>query len=274
VARFAARFAGRGFRVADETMALMRRMVDGGEVDALVPERVWAELEGGLTEPTPSRFVTVMRECGALARVMPELDRLFGVPQPPEHHPEIDTGIHTLMVMDVAACISDDPLVRFAALVHDLGKGETPPDELPRHVGHEKRGVPVIERLCERLRIPRRYRELAVATCLVHLRVTRIGGLRPAKVLETLETMDAFRRPERVQQVALACEADARGRKDRRDLPYPQRALMQRCFDAAAAVDSAAIAAGNDSGPAIGEAIRERRIEAIREVMRSTSSAG
>lgn len=277
VARFAARFAARGFRIADETVALMREMVASGEVDHLVPERVWAELERALGEATPSRFFEVLRACDALARVLPEVDALFGVPQPPKHHPEIDTGVHTLLALDAAASLTRDPRVRFATLVHDLGKGTTPRDQWPRHVGHEARGAELVRKLCERLRVPNEYRELAIVVARHHLLCHRMFELRPGTVLELLEALDAFRRPERVDLFATACEADARGRTGLEDNPYPQREALLRAHAAVRAVDTAAIAAAcaqeGLTGEAIGARIRERRIAALKEA-RSARAAG
>lgn len=270
VARFAARFAARGFRVADDTMVLMRRMVDAGEVDHLVPERVWAELDRALGEDTPSRFFEVLRTCGALARLFPELERLYGVPQPPKYHPEIDTGVHVMLVVDQAARLSTDTRVRFAALVHDLGKGTTPPAEWPRHVGHEVRSVSLIEKLCERFRVPNEYRELAFLVARHHGLCHRLFELRPSTVLELLESLDAFRRPERVESFALACEADARGRTGLETQPYPQRPQLLRALAAARAVDATAVAAqakeNGLAGEAIGARIREQRLRAVKEV--------
>jgi len=271
VARFAARFAPRGFRVVDETIALMRTMVASGEVDHLVSERVWTELERALGEDRPSRFFEMLRGCGAAAKLFPELDALHGVPQPPQHHPEIDTGVHVMLVVDMAARLSADTRVRFAALMHDIGKGTTPKDELPRHAGHEARGAAMIEKFCERLRAPNEYRDLAMLVARHHLLCHRLFELRPSTVLDLLESLDAFRRPERVEMFVLACEADARGRTGLEDNPYPQREQLLRAFDAARGVDSAAIAAAaisaEKTGEAIGERIREARIQAVRDAM-------
>ncbi len=278
VARFAARYAARGFRVAEETMALMRSMVAAGEVDHLVPERVWAELERALGEDTPSRFFEVLRACGAAAHLFPEVDALYGVPQPPEHHPEIDTGVHTMLVVDQAARLSRDTRVRFAALTHDLGKGTTPRAEWPRHIGHEARGAQLVDKLCARLRVPNEYRELAVAVARHHLLCHRIFELRPGTVLELLEALDAWRRPERVEMFAVACEADARGRTGLEDNPYPQRAELLRALHAARSVDTASIAAQAAAqglaGEAVGARIRERRIAAIKRNIDSPLPSG
>ncbi len=260
VARFAARF---GFSVAHETLALMRSLVEAGEMEELVAERVWAELERALGEQRPVRFFEVLRECGALARLLPELDNLFGVPQPPEKHPEIDTGVHTWMVLEQAARLSADARVRFAALLHDAGKALTPREEWPKHLGHEENGVALIQELCRRLRAPNEYRDLAVLAARFHRHCHRAAELRAATLLDTLEALDAFRRPERLEQFLLACEADARGRTGYEHQPYPQAEIFRRAFAAARAVDAAALAAGL-SGPAVAERLRRERIAAIR----------
>ena len=260
VARFAARF---GYAVAPETLALMQEIVAAGELEQLVAERVWAEIERALGERAPPRFFEVLRECGALARVLPELDALFGVPQPPEHHPEIDTGVHTLMVLAQATRLSPEVRVRFAALTHDLGKGATPPAEWPKHHGHEARSVELVRALAQRLRVPNEFRDLAVAVARYHGHCHRIAELRDATVLETLEALDAFRRPERLEGFVLACEADFRGRTGYEQRDYPQAGQWRAAFAAARAVDTATAIAGL-TGPAAGEAIRRARIEAIR----------
>jgi tRNA nucleotidyltransferase (CCA-adding enzyme) len=263
VARFAARFKSRGFRVADETVALMRRMVAAGEVDHLVAERVWTEFERALGEATPAHFIEVLRACGGLARLFPEIDALFGVPQPPEHHPEIDTGVHTLLVLGAAAKLSPDPCLRFAALTHDLGKATTPKEEWPKHIAHEARGAELVRGLCQRLRAPNEYRDFAMRVAKYHLHCHRALELRPATVLETLEALDAFRRPERVEKFVTACEADFRGRPGYETRPYPQADVFRRAFQAARSVDAAAIATANQGGD-IGEKIRQARIAAIK----------
>jgi tRNA nucleotidyltransferase (CCA-adding enzyme) len=264
VARFAARFAPLGFVVADDTQALMRAMVEAGEADALVPERVWTELVRALGEQRPSRFFEVLRDCGALRRLFPELDNLFGVPQAPQHHPEIDTGVHALQVVDRAAQLSSDARVRFAALLHDLGKGTTPPDQWPHHIGHEERGLALIEALCQRLRAPNDYRELALLTGKYHGVMLRAEELRPATLLDTLQALDAFRRPERFEQFLLACEADFTGRPGQEQVPYPQAALMRRMLQVAQSVDAAVLAARGLKGELLAEELRQRRIAAIR----------
>jgi tRNA nucleotidyltransferase (CCA-adding enzyme) len=263
VARFAARFASLGFQVAAETMALMREMTAQGEVDALVPERVWQETEKALNEPGAGAFFAVLRECGALKVIYPEIDALYGVPQPEKWHPEIDTGVHTMMVVDQAVLLSTDPRVRFAALVHDLGKATTPRTEWPGHKGHEERSVTLIEALSERLRVPNEYRELAVIVARYHGSVHRAFELRPKTILEILEKTDAFRRRERFSQALTACEADSRGRLGLEEKPYPQRQYLQEARDAAAAIKPSAEDIAGHAGPQIAQRLHERRLEAI-----------
>jgi tRNA nucleotidyltransferase (CCA-adding enzyme) len=265
VARFAARFAPLGFRVADETMDLMRAMVAAGEADALVPERVWQELSKALGETQPSRFFEVLRACGALARLLPELDRLWGVPQPEKWHPEIDTGVHAMLVLDMAAQLSPDLEVRFAALCHDLGKGTTPAAIWPSHHGHEERSVTLLEAVCDRLRVPNRHRALARITARYHGLVHTVAELRSATIFDLLERTDAFRRPERFRQMLTACEADFRGRTGYADRPYPQAEELGRVFDAALAVDVAALAVAAAEPRLIAQRIRQARITAIRQ---------
>ncbi|MBI1424803.1 MAG: multifunctional CCA addition/repair protein [Gammaproteobacteria bacterium] len=269
VARFAARFAEHGFRIADETMILMQEMVDNGEVDALVPERVWQETERALGENTPSRFFEVLRECGALARIFPEIDQLFGVPQPPEHHPEIDTGVHVMMVLQAAVRLSPDTRVRFAALVHDLGKGITPKAELPQHIEHEERGVPLVEALCERLKVPRDYRDIAVLVTRYHLYFHRARELRAGTILKLFQGLDLFRRPERLELFLLACEADSRGRPgDYQTRKLEQPALLRTAFAAAANVDVQPILDRGLTGKAIADELQQQRIKAIQSALK------
>ncbi len=265
VARFAARFAD--FRVADETRDLMRAIVASGEVDALVPERVWQEVSRGLMEDKPSRMFEVLRECGALARVMPEVDRLFGVPQPPAHHPEVDTGVHLLMVLDMAARLAASLAVRYACLGHDLGKGTTPAEMLPRHVRHEERSVLLVRRMSQRLRVDNACSSLAEVTAREHGNVHRSGEFGAAAIVRLLDRCDAWRRPDRFVELLLACECDARGRMGRADAPYPQRARLLEALRLANAVDATAIAAECTArglaGPAIGAAILAARVRAV-----------
>jgi tRNA nucleotidyltransferase (CCA-adding enzyme) len=263
VARFAARFAPLGFRVAPETAALMRSMVERGEAAALVPERVWQETEKALRESAASVFFQVLRECGALQAIYPEIEALFGVPQPAQWHPEIDTGIHTLMVLDQATALSSDTTVRFAALVHDLGKGTTPKEQWPKHAGHEERSVALIEALCARLRSPSEYRDLGVIVARYHGNAHRAFELRPQTILEILEKSDAFRRPERFAQALLAFEADSRGRLGLETAPYPQREFLQAARDAAAAIKPTPEEIAQYSGVQIAKRLHERRLLAI-----------
>jgi tRNA nucleotidyltransferase (CCA-adding enzyme) len=266
VARFAARF---NFQVADETGKLMQTISDSGELDALVAERVWTELERALNEKHPVRFFDVLRDCRALEKVFPEIDRLFGVPQPELHHPEIDSGIHTMMVLEQSCKLTEDPLIRFAALVHDLGKGTTPKAQWPSHRGHEERSVKLIHILCDRYRIPGRYRELAVIVARHHLDCHRIKEMRADTILRKLEAMDAFRRPERFEQFLLACEADIRGRKGFENRPYPQAQYLQAAMAAADNIDTSIIQKENLSGKKIAEAIRKLRTSAIEDAIKS-----
>ena len=265
LARFAARFAD--FSIAPETQALMREMVEAGEVDALVPERVWQEISRGLMADKPSRMLEVLRGCGALARLLPEVDRLWGVPQRAEYHPEVDTGVHLGMVLDMSARLGAPLAVRFACLCHDLGKGTTPADVLPRHIGHEVRSVDLLRPLCERLRVPVACRALAEVVAREHGNIHRSGELRPAALLRLLERCDALRKPERFAEALLACECDARGRLGMEDDAYPQRPHLQRVCDAARAVATEpvaqAAAARGARGAQVGEAIARARVEAI-----------
>jgi tRNA nucleotidyltransferase (CCA-adding enzyme) len=265
VARFAARYAPLGFTVADETRALMQRMVRSGEVDALVPERVWAETVKALGEDRPDVYFTTLRDCGALAAIFPELERLWGVPQPEKWHPEIDTGVHVMMVLRQAARLAPSPRVRFAALTHDLGKGETPAERWPRHHGHEERSVRLVEGLADRLRVPNDFRELAVAVARWHGLCHRALELRPSTLLELLEHLDAFRRPERFAEFLVACEADIRGRAGLEERPYPQAEHLREARRLAAAVVLAPEERQGLAGPEIGRRVRERRVAALRD---------
>lgn len=271
VARFAARFTTMGFHVAHETNRLMKQMVENGEVDYLVPERVWVELEGALGEHKPSQFFKVLRGCGALDRIFPEIDRLFGVPQPEIHHPEVDTGVHVMMVLDQAAKLSSDTRVRFAALVHDLGKGVTPEENWPHHINHEKLGVELVTKLCERIRVPNDYCAIAVLTARFHSDCHQIKERRATSVIKVLESMDAFRKSERIELFVLACEADSRGRQGMAETPYPQAKLFRDYFAAANEIDTKKIVAAAQAdglhGEAIGKQVREARVKAVKQVM-------
>ncbi|HJT97104.1 MAG TPA: multifunctional CCA addition/repair protein [Rhodanobacteraceae bacterium] len=264
VARFAARYAPLGFRIADETLALMRRMVDDGEVEHLVAERVWAETEKALSEPQPSAFLATLRACGALAVLFPEIDALYGVPQRAEFHPEIDTGVHVELVLDMAARLAPgDDLVGFCAMTHDLGKALTPADVLPRHIGHEHAGVAPLRALATRLRVPAEHAALAELVCRFHLDIHRAFELRAETLLSILERIDAFRKRERLDRLLIACEADKRGRKGFEDADYPQAGYVRDAQAAAAAIDAAPFVAKGLAGPAIGEAMRHARVAAI-----------
>ena len=267
VARFAARFKPLGFTLAPETRDLMGGMVQRGEVDALTPERVWMELERALGEADPPEFFKVLRDCHALEALFPELDRLYGVPQRPRYHPEIDTGLHTMMVLEQATLLTEDTCIRFAALAHDVGKGTTPRAQWPSHRGHEQRSAALIEALCQRLRIPNRYRDLAVAVARYHTHCHRAAELRPATLLQTLESLDAFRRPRRLEDFLIACEADARGRLGLETRPYPQADIFRRAFQAALSVIPRALAEQGLQGQALAEELRRRRIQAIAQEM-------
>ena len=274
LARFAARFTD--FSVAPETMTLMRRMVAGGEIDALVPERVWQEVARGLMEERPSRMLALLRECGALARLMPELDALWGVPQPPQHHPEVDTGVHMMLVIDYAAARGFDLPVRFAALMHDLGKGATSPAHWPSHHGHEGAGVKLAEQLCLRLKVPNECRDLALMTAREHGNIGRGATLRANTIVTLFERCDAFRKPQRFGQMLLAAECDFYGRGSTgghlREQPYPPAALWQGALAAARGVDAGAIARSLAESPEqIPHAIHAARVAAVR-ALRSEAS--
>jgi tRNA nucleotidyltransferase (CCA-adding enzyme) len=265
VARFAARFAD--FSLAPETQGLMREMVEAGEVDALVAERVWQELARGLMEDKPSRMFEVLRGCGALARLLPEVERLWGVPQRAEYHPEVDTGVHLMMVLDMSARLKAPLPVRFACLTHDLGKGTTPADILPKHIGHEERSARLLKKLCERLRVPTECRELADVVAREHGNIHRSEEYGAAAIVRLLERCDAFRKPQRFGQVLLACECDARGRLGLEERPYPQRQRLLDALAAAQAVPTHEIAARAQEqqleGPRIGEMIHAARVRAV-----------
>jgi len=265
LARFAARFAPLGFRVAEETWELMRTMVASGEVDALVPERVWAELAKALVEPEPSAFFRVLRGCGALARLFPEIEHLFGVPQPPMHHPEIDTGVHTLLVLDQAARLSTDPVVRFAALTHDLGKALTPAELWPRHHGHEQLGLSALEAMCTRLRAPNIYRRLAERVMRFHGHAHRVLELRASTIVDLLQRLEALRRKEALEVFLLACEADSRGRIGFEERPYPQADWLRAAHDAALAVSPTPLLEAGLRGEELGKRLRLARIVAVKK---------
>jgi tRNA nucleotidyltransferase (CCA-adding enzyme) len=266
LARFAARFDD--FTVAPETSALLARMVAAGEADALVPERVWQELARGLMEHKPSRMFAVLRECGALARILPELDLLWGVPQRAEYHPEIDTGVHVMMVLDYAAMRGYALPVRFAALTHDLGKGTTPTDILPRHIGHEGRSVELLKPLCERLRVPNECRDLALLVAREHGNLHRVMEFGAAALVKLFERCDAIRKPARFAEALQACESDARGRLGLEKQPYPQAERLRIALVAARAVDAGAVAAQAPSPGQIKEWVHRARVEAVERALK------
>ena len=272
-ARFAARFAGRGFRIADETVELMRSMTASGEVSALTPERVWQETERALAEDRPEVFFVTLRECGALRVIYPEIDTLYGVPQPPKWHPEIDTGVHVMLALACAARSRASTAVRFAVLMHDLGKARTPRERWPKHHGHEEAGVPLVEAVADRLRVPGTHRELAILAAREHTLVHRALELRPETVLKLLQECDAFRRPERFAELLQACEADARGRTGLEAQPYPQAAYLQAALAAAAAVTIPEAERRGLKGPAIGAEMKRRRLAAVSTVKAAAPAA-
>ncbi|RUR08294.1 multifunctional CCA addition/repair protein [Legionella sp. km772] len=261
VARFAARFYHLGFRLANETRSLMYAMVQNGELEHLVPERVWQEWHKSFLEKNPEQFILTLRSCGALAVILPEIDQLFGVPNPYKHHPEIDSGVHSLMVLEAAVQLSEDPVTRFAALVHDLGKALSPMASWPRHHGHEERGVPVIEALCSRLRIPNDYRSLAVMVSRFHLLIHRITELRAATIVSILDSIDAFRRPQLFAALVIACQADSAGRG--KAVEYHQAGRWQSVFEAATKVNVKSVIDEGYQGHAIKHELHQRRIASV-----------
>ncbi|HIF51959.1 MAG TPA: multifunctional CCA addition/repair protein [Thiotrichaceae bacterium] len=263
IARFAASL---GFKIAPETTRLLKDISATDELDALVPERVWTELEKALSGKYPARFILVLRSCNALEKLFPEIEALFGVPQPKEYHPEVDTGLHTIMSLNQSVRLSDDTMVRFATLVHDLGKATTPENELPHHHGHEARGAKIIDKLCKRYRIPNKYRELAISVSKFHLDCHRIQEMKPKTVLKKLEKLDAFRRPDRFQQFLISCKADARGRATFEDRDYPQEEYFMAALNAANEVDSKSLQEQGFEGKALGEEIKSQRIENIKQM--------
>ncbi|MCR9422830.1 multifunctional CCA addition/repair protein [Vibrio sp. RM-69-4] len=266
VARFAAKFAHLDFTIADETMALMKQITQSGELQHLTAERVWQEWQKSLATQHPEIFLSVLYECGALKVVLPELDRLFGVPQPEKWHPEIDTGVHTLMVAAQAAKLSSSIAVRFAAQVHDLGKGVTPKSEWPSHKMHCHTGINIIKALCERVRIPNECKELALLVCEQHSNIHRAAELKPSTKLKILDKLDAWRKPERLQDVLLCCQADHAGRLGCEETPYPQRDIFLKAYQAALSIDVQQVIRDGFQGKAIKEELDKRRIAAISAV--------
>ncbi|SMG62157.1 multifunctional tRNA nucleotidyl transferase/2'3'-cyclic phosphodiesterase/2'nucleotidase/phosphatase [methanotrophic bacterial endosymbiont of Bathymodiolus sp.] len=263
IARFCARYQHLGFSIAPETQALMQDMVTQGEIDHLVPERVWTETAKALSEQSPAAYFQALRDCGALARIFPELDALFGVPQPAKHHPEIDTGVHVLMVLEQAALLSDKPTVRFAALMHDLGKALTPADKWPSHHGHETLGIKALNTLVQRLRVPNNYQKLALQVMQYHTHCHRVFDLRPGTLCDMLASIGTFKADNRLNDFLLACEADARGRLDLEDKPYPQADYIRAAQKAAQKIDRSAIGNNKIQGKEIGLAIHQLRIKEI-----------
>ncbi|PMN69669.1 multifunctional CCA addition/repair protein [Enterovibrio norvegicus] len=263
VARFAARFHDLGFTVADDTMSLMRTIAESGELDALTPERVWIEWEKSLSTPRPDIFLRVLRDCGALAVVLPEIDALFGVPQPEQWHPEIDTGIHTLMVARQAATLTDDTCIRFAAQMHDLGKALTPQAEWPSHRMHTSTGKVPVKAVCDRVRVPNAYRDAALLVCAEHTNVHNAGELKASTYIKIFDRNDVWRKPERVTQLAVASQADHQGRTGFEDRPYPQTDWLLGAFDAANSVDVKPIVAEGFTGQGIREELTRRRVVSV-----------
>jgi tRNA nucleotidyltransferase (CCA-adding enzyme) len=263
IARFAARYHHLGFHIATETNQLMREMVNNGEVDHLVSERVWKEMQRALAERSPDIFIQCLRDCGALARLFPEIDALFGVPQTEIYHPEIDTGIHTLMSLQQAAKKSHDCCIRFATLVHDLGKGVTPRVEWPRHIAHEERSLPLVKQLCERIAAPKDYKELALIVAQWHTHCHRALELKPATILKTLHMTDAFRRPDRFEQFLLCCEADARGRTGLEERDYPQSEYFRQALKACQNINTADVSSRGLVGKEFGDEINRLRLEKL-----------
>ncbi|MBT3699460.1 MAG: multifunctional CCA addition/repair protein [Methylococcales bacterium] len=263
IARFAARYAHLGFQIADETRLLMQQMVQQGEISHLVPERVWTETHKALTEDQPSCFFKTLKNCGSLAIIFPEINELFGVPQPKKYHPEIDTGIHALLTVDQAAQLTTDPATRFAALVHDLGKAKTSPSNWPSHRGHESGGLPILKQLCQRLRIPKSYKALAQHVMLHHTSAHKVMHLKPETLAEMLLNIGAFKKDNTLKKFLLACEADAKGRTGLENEPYPQASFIQSAQQAALAINTDLFTSGSLKGPQVGEAIYQSRIQAI-----------
>jgi tRNA nucleotidyltransferase (CCA-adding enzyme) len=264
VARFAARFYELGFRIAPETLQLMKNIVQQGEVEHLIAERVWKETERALRGKNPSVYFEVLRDCGALAILLPEINQLFGVPQPPQYHPEVDTGIHTWMVLDACAKKTCDAVTRFAALLHDLGKGITPADQWPRHIGHEEKSVTLIEALCARLRCPREFKDLAISVARYHTHCHRALELKPSTLVDLFDQLDAFRRPDRFKQIITACEADFHGRTGFEEKIYEPKLFLEKTFSLVSAVSTDSLINKGFEGKAFGEKLRQLRIDAVK----------
>ncbi|MAZ89410.1 MAG: multifunctional CCA addition/repair protein [Cellvibrionaceae bacterium] len=270
VARFAARYHHLGFHVAEETLSLMTDIVASGEASHLVAERVWKEMERALGEQSPDVFIRTLRDCNALAVIMPEIDDLFGVPQPPQHHPEIDTGEHALLSLCAARSMTTDSSCLFAALVHDLGKAATPSADWPKHHGHEALSLPLIEQFCRRLAVPKQHRELALAVARDHTNCHRAFELKASTVLQLLQRLDAFRRPEKLDQFLLCCQADARGRTGFEETDYPQAAYLKSAYLKCMDIQAKDVTAEGVKGKAIGERLAQKRIAAIKQLKQAT----
>ena len=266
-ARFAARFTD--FNVAPATMILMRQMVEAGEVDALVSERVWQELAKGLMEEKPSRMFDVLRECGALQRILPELNRLWGVPQPANHHPEIDTGVHTMLVVDYAASQNFSLAIRFSALMHDLGKGTTPAEILPQHIGHEERSFNLVREVCKRIKVPNDCKELAQIVAKFHGKLYQSLQMKPSTLLSFLIELDAIRQPARFKDFLKACEADSRGRTGLENCATPAADLMVKVLEAATSIDAGAVAREFSEPEKIKTAVFGARLDAVNRLFKT-----
>ncbi|MFA5921081.1 MAG: multifunctional CCA addition/repair protein [Methylococcaceae bacterium] len=267
VARFAARYGHLGFTLAEETRELMQSVVAAGEVDYLVPERVWAELFKALNEQSPSAFFYTLKDCTALEKIFPEINRLFGVPQPEKYHPEIDTGLHSMLCLEQSALLSPSPEVRFAALVHDLGKGLSPKQHWPHHYGHETSGLPILDKMCDRLRVPNSFKSLALQVMQYHTHCHRAFELRASTIADMLAALGAYKQTNKLPEFLLACEADAKGRTGFEHVSYPQAEMIKLAAKSAASIDMSAILYSELQGAEIGEAIRRLRIKAVAEVI-------
>ena len=267
VARFAARYHHLGFSIADETITLMQQIVASGELEALAAERIWKETYRALGEKSPQVFFQTLKDCDALNYWFPELNALWGVPNPPRWHPEVDTGIHTMMVLEQAARLTEDSVARYAALCHDLGKGNTPEDELPRHRGHEKRGIPLVQQMSRRLKTPVEYEQLAKIASEYHLHLHKFEELKPRTIVKVLEKTDAFRKPERFEQFLLVCEADFRGRTGFEERDYPQAAMMRAALEVCSSIKPQTLIEKGFTGKKLGEAIHQERVNLVKQLV-------
>lgn len=269
IARFAARYSHLGFTIAEETQQLLKQIVGEGETKHLVAERVWAETFKALSEKTPTAYFQTLKECNALQSIFPELDNLFGIPQPEKYHPEVDTGIHSLLSLEQAAILSDKPEVRFAALLHDLGKATTDKNKWPSHHGHEQKGLPLLEQLCTRLRVPKNFKILAHQVMYYHTHCHRVFDLKASTLTDMLNSLGAFRPPYCIEDFLIACEADAKGRTGLENEPYPQSSYLTKAFETASSVNTSTVTNGTLKGPQIGDAIRQLRIQAVKAFIKS-----